>query len=167
LQWPVADGGIDTPILHEETFKRGKGAFYKQTYKESVELQEYSKDYPFIITTNRGLEHYNSGVMTRRTPNEQLITEDVLLIHPDDAKEYSINSGDMVCVESPRGITDIKARVSTAVKKGILSTTFHFPETRINNLTSDVCDSDTMCPEYKVVAARIIKKNVLNLSNLI
>ncbi|WMW22942.1 formate dehydrogenase subunit alpha [Methanolobus mangrovi] len=155
LQWPVADGGGDTPTLHEENFKRGKGAFYKQTYKETSELQEHSKDYPFIITTNRGLEHYNSGAMTRRTPNEQIVTEDVLLIHPDDAKEYSINNGDMVCVESPRGKTDIKARISTAVKKGILSTTFHFSEVMINNLTSDVCDSDTQCPEYKVVAARI------------
>ncbi|WP_205804345.1 formate dehydrogenase subunit alpha [Methanolobus halotolerans] len=157
LQWPVNDGGIDTPILHEETFKRGRGAFYNQTYKETSELQEHSKDYPFIVTTNRGLEHHNSGAMTRRTPNEQLITEDVLLIHPDDAKEYSIKSGDMVCVESPRGKTDIKARISTAVKKGILSTTFHFSEIMINNLTSDVCDSDTLCPEYKVIAARIRK----------
>ncbi|WP_292463970.1 formate dehydrogenase subunit alpha [Methanolobus sp.] len=157
LQWPVDDGGIDTPILHTETFKRGKGAFYKQTYKESVELQQHSKDYPFILTTNRGLEHYNSGAMTRRTPNEQLITEDVLLIHPDDAKEHSLNNGDMTCVESPRGKTDIRARISTAVKKGILSTTFHFPESMVNYLTSDVCDNDTMCPEYKVVAARIRK----------
>ena len=157
LQWPVADGGIDTPILHAGTFKRGKGAFYKQIYKETSELQEHSKDYPFIITTNRGLEHYNSGAMTRRTPNEQIVTEDVLLIHPDDAQEYSINNGDMVCVESPRGKTDIKARISTAVKKGILSTTFHFSEIMINNLTSDVCDSDTQCPEYKVVAARVKK----------
>ncbi|UGV41781.1 formate dehydrogenase subunit alpha [Methanococcoides orientis] len=157
LQWPVNYGGIDTPILHKEAFKRGRGAFYKQTYKETVELQEHSKDHPFIITTNRGLEHYNSGVMTRRTPNEQLIAEDVLLIHPDDAKEYLINSGDMVCVESPRGKVDIRARISTAVKKGILSTTFHFPEVMINNLTSDVCDGDALCPEYKVVAARIRK----------
>lgn len=157
LQWPVADGPIETPILHKETFKRGKGAFYKQTYKETLELQEYSKDYPFIITTNRELEHYNSGVMTCRTPNEQLLTEDVLLIHPDDAKEYLINDGDMVCVESPRGKVDLKSRISTAVKKGILSTTFHFPEIMVNNLTSNVCDSDALCPEYKVVAARIRK----------
>jgi formate dehydrogenase major subunit len=157
LQWPVDDGGIDTPILHTEAFKRGKGAFYKQTYKESVELQQHSKDYPFILTTNRSLEHYNSGAMTRRTPNEQLITEDVLLIHPDDAKEHSLNNGDMACVESPRGKTDIRVHISTAVKKGILSTTFHFPESMVNNLTSDVCDNDTMCPEYKVVAVRIRK----------
>jgi formate dehydrogenase, alpha subunit, archaeal-type len=157
LQWPVADDGGDTPILHAGTFKRGKGTFYRQTYKETSELQEHSKDYPFIITTNRGLEHYNSGAMTRRTPNEQIVTEDVLLIHPDDAKDYSINNGDMVCVESPRGKTDIKTRISTAVKKGILSATFHFSEIMINNITSDVCDSDTQCPEYKVVAARIRK----------
>ena len=43
------------------------------------------------------------------------------------------------------------------VKPGILFTTFHFPENMVNNITSSVCDGDTMCPEYKVVAADVEK----------
>ena len=51
----------------------------------------------------------------------------------------------------------MRARITDEVKKGILSTTFHFPEIMVNNITSDIHDSEAMCPEYKVVAVRIRK----------
>jgi formate dehydrogenase major subunit len=38
LQWPVQKGGIDTKILHTETFKRGKGKFHYFDFAESTEL---------------------------------------------------------------------------------------------------------------------------------
>ena len=95
--------------------------------------------------------------MTRRTGNIELSTEDLLLIHPEDAKNNAINDGDMVCVESPRGKVDVKALVTDEVKEGVLSTTFHFPEIMVNMVTSDVHDSEALCPEYKVVAVKIRK----------
>lgn len=167
LQWPVAPDGTDTKILHTTEFKRGKGKFEFNAWEETVELTEHAKDYPYILTTNRELEHYNCGAMTRRTANEQILQDDYLMIHPDDAKTNLINEGDYVCLESPRGKVDVKARITDQVKQGILSTTFHFPEIMINNITGDVHDSEAMCPEYKVVAVRIRKskgkhKNPIN-----
>ena len=47
------------------------------------------------------------------------------------------------------------AKVSDEVKPGILYTTFHFPEHLVNVVTSSECDEDTMCPEYKVIAADV------------
>lgn len=157
LQWPVAPDGTDTKILHTTEFKRGKGKFEFNAWEETVELKEHAKDYPYILTTNRELEHYNCGAMTRRTANEQILQDDYLMIHPYDAKTHLINEGDYVCLESPRGKVDVKARITDEVKQGILSTTFHFPEIMINNITGDVHDSEAMCPEYKVVAVRIRK----------
>ncbi len=157
LQWPVAPDGTDTQILHKTDFKRGKGKFEFNAWEETVELTEHAKDYPYILTTNRELEHYNCGAMTRRTANEQILQDDYLMIHPNDAKTHLINEGDYVCLESPRGKVDVKARITDEVKEGILSTTFHFPEIMINNITGDVHDSEAMCPEYKVVAVRIRK----------
>jgi len=157
LQWPVAPDGTDTQILHTVDFKRGKGLFEFKAWKETVELTEHAKDYPYILTTNRELEHYNCGAMTRRTANEQILQDDYLMINPNDAKNHLINEGDYVCLESPRGKVDVKARITDEVKEGILSTTFHFPEIMINNITGDVHDSEAMCPEYKVVAVRIRK----------
>jgi len=156
-QWPVLPDGTDTQMLHIEEFKRGKGKFHYFDWKESNEVATYSKDFPYIITTNRELEHYNCGAMTRRTGNVDILTEDVLLIHPDDANKEGIADGDFVCVESPRGKVDIKALITDQMKPGILSSTFHFPEVMLNIITSDEHCSEAMCPEYKVVSCRIRK----------
>lgn len=156
-QWPVAEGGQDTPILHTESFKRGKGLFVFNEFKETEEVVANAEKFPYILTTNRNLEHYNCGAQTRRTANVDIVSEDVIFIHPEDAEENGIQDADMVCVESERGKVDIKAKVSDEIKKGVLSTTFHFPEIMVNDLTSSVSDSIAMCPEYKVVSVRIRK----------
>jgi formate dehydrogenase major subunit len=157
LQWPVAKDGTDTQILHTSDFKRGKGYFEFHDWVETQELVSHAKEYPYILTTNRELEHYNCGAMTRRTANEELLKDDYLMINPEDAQANLINEGDYVCLESPRGKVDVKARITDEVKQGILSTTFHFPEIMINTITGDVHDSEAKCPEYKVVAVRIRK----------
>ncbi|MGB5402451.1 formate dehydrogenase subunit alpha [Robiginitalea sp.] len=157
LQWPVSPDGTDTKILHEQEFKRGLGYFEFHSWEESQEIQEHGKKYPYILTTNRELEHYNCGAMTRRTANEQILKSDYLMIHPKDAMENRIEEGDFVCLESPRGKVDVKARITDEVKPGVLSTTFHFPDIMVNTITSDIHDSEAMCPEYKVVAVRIRK----------
>jgi len=156
-QWPVTKNGFGAEILHRKGFKRGKGRFIFSDFKESEEIIQHGKEFPYIITTNRELEHYNCGTMTRRTANSEILKEDVLLINPEDALKHKIAEGDMVCVESPRGKVDIKAKITTDVKPGILSSTFHFPEMEMNNITSSISDVEAMCPEYKVVAVNIRK----------
>ena len=156
-QWPVLADGTDTRIIHVDGFKRGKGRFHYFDWKESRELVEYAETYPFILTTGRLLEHYNSGTMTRRTSNETIVSEDVLLIHPADAESRSISSGDLIKLSSARGEAEMKARVSEKVKPGVLYTTFHFPEIMVNTITGDACDEESLCPEYKVVAVNIEK----------
>ncbi len=156
-QWPVLPDGTDTEILHTETFKRGRGKFQVASWKESEEIVNHGTEFPYILTTNRELEHYNCGTMTRRTGNVEILTDDVLLIHPDDAAKHLIHEGDFVCIISARGKIDVKARITDEVRPGVLSSTFHFPEVRMNDLTSSVSDSEAMCPEYKVVAVNIRK----------
>jgi formate dehydrogenase major subunit len=156
-QWPVLPDGTDTEILHTDTFKRGKGKFEKASWKESRELEENKNEFPYILTTNRELEHYNCGTMTRRTNNAKILTEDVLMIHPDDAQKHHITDGDLVCISSARGKIDVKARITDEVMPGVLSSTFHFPEIKMNDITSSVTDADALCPEYKVVAVNIRK----------
>lgn len=165
-QWPVSKDGTDTQILHTETFKRGKGYFEYHPFQESHEIKKNGSEYPFILTTNRDLEHYNCGAMTRRTGNVEINTEDVLWIHPDDAAAKGIQDGDSVCLESPRGKVDIKAFVTDGVNKGVLSTTFHFPEIMVNNITSNEHCSESLCPEYKVVAVKMRKSKGMRHGNV-
>lgn len=156
-QWPVALDGTDTQILHTETFKIGKGKFAFNPFRETDEIINNKEKFPYILTTNRNLEHYNCGAQTRRTSNVELVTEDVIFIHPEDAAAHGIKDADFVCVESERGKIDIKAKVSDEIKQGVLSTTFHFPDVMVNDLTSDEHCSEAMCPEYKVVSVKIRK----------
>lgn len=155
LQWPVAEDGTDTQILHQDRFKRGKGKLVFVDFQESRELEKNQDRFPFILTTNRELEHYNSGSMTRRTDGNRLLGQDWLLIHPDDAGKKGIKDGDLVQLESDRGVISIRAKLSEKVQAGLLSTTFHFPEIMVNNITSDELDTEADCPEYKVVAVDV------------
>lgn len=156
-QWPVLEDGKSTEIIHLDEFKRGKGKFSYFDWIETKEITDHRDKYPYIITTNRELEHYNCGTMTRRTGNVAILSEDVLLISAEDAADNNIKEGDLVCVTSPRGKVDIKAKISDEVKPGVMSTTFHFPEIMVNLITSDVFDSEAKCPEYKVVSVNIRK----------
>ena len=151
-QWPVKDDGTDTKILHTSTFKRGRGRFHTWDFEETPELVANSAHYPYILTTGRLLEHYNSGTMTRRTPNSMLVSEDTLYVHPVDAEEKGVRTGDFVTIFSERGEATVKAEVTDVVKPGVIYTTFHFPEASINYLTSNIGDEFTLTPEYKVVA---------------
>ena len=151
-QWPVQPNGQDTPMLHIESFKRGKGKFHFYPYEQSNEVTTHGENYPYILTTSRDLVHYNAGTMTRRTANEQIMSEDVLLINAKDAKTKGIEKDGPVRLFSDRGEIQLNALISDKVKPGVLFTTFHFPELMINRVTSDEHDSETLCPEYKVVA---------------
>ena len=153
LQWPVAEDGTDTKYIHKDgAFKRGKGKFHNFDFEETPELVEHRVKYPFILTTARQLEHYNSGTMTRRTDNQTLSPSDYLEINPLDAGKKGLSAGDSVRIFSDRGSVEIPIKLNYTVKPGVVRTTFHQPDIFINIITGDVGDKETMTPEYKVVA---------------
>ena len=157
LQWPVKEDGTDTKILHEKEFKLGKGRLKYFDWKESAEIAENKKDYPLILTTSRVLQHYNAATMTRRTNNIDIVSEDVLLVHPNDAKKRELNTGDIGRLYSGRGEVALKVEVTDKVKEGIVFTTFHFPEHMVNMVTGHGKDEETKCAEYKVSSVEVQK----------
>jgi formate dehydrogenase major subunit len=48
----------------------------------------------------------------------------------------------------------LRARVTERVQPGVVYTTFHFPESGANVITTDNSDWATNCPEYKVTAVQ-------------
>lgn len=111
--------------------------------------------YPLVMVTGRRWAHYNSGSMTRRTRNLRLDADDRLDLHPDDAARHGLLDGDPVIVESRHGRARLTARTSREVAPGQVFCAFHFPASGVNTLTSDLGDTVTSCPEYKVTAVRL------------
>jgi predicted molibdopterin-dependent oxidoreductase YjgC len=157
LQWPVKEDGTDTKILHEKEFKLGKGRLKYFDWKESSEIEKNKNDYPLILTTSRVLQHYNAATMTRRTSNIDIVKEDILLVHPKDAKNRELNTGDIARLYSGRGEVALKVEVTDTVKEGVVFTTFHFPEHMVNMVTGYGKDEETKCAEYKVSSVEIQK----------
>ena len=85
--------------------------------------------------------------------------EDVLDIHPTDAEDRGISDRDWVGIQSRAGETVLRAHVTDRMQPGVVYTTFHFPESCANVVTTDSSDWATNCPEYKVTAVQIRKVN--------
>ena len=51
----------------------------------------------------------------------------------------------------------LRATISENVQPGVVYTTFHFPESGANVITTDSSDWATNCPEYKVTAVQVMK----------
>jgi formate dehydrogenase major subunit len=139
--------------MHVGEFVRGKGRFLLTEYVPTSE--RINKKHPLILTTGRILSQYNVGAQTRRTANIIWHDEDKLEIHPDDAERRGIRDGDWVGLESRAGSTVMRAFLSDRMPPGVVYTTFHFPGSGANVITTENSDWATNCPEYKVTAVEV------------
>ena len=76
-------------------------------------------------------------------------------INPVDAAALEIEDGETVKVASRRGTVQAEARISKTTPPGVVSMTFHYPETRTNVLTHAALDPIAKIPEFKVCAVKI------------
>jgi len=158
IQWPCNDAAPEgTPTMHVGQFVRGKGKFFVTEYVPTTERT--TRRYPLILTTGRILSQYNVGAQTRRTGNVAWAHADVLEIHPADAELRGIKQGDWVGVTSRSGEIVLPAEVTERVRPGVVYTTFHFPESGANVVTTENSDWATNCPEYKVTAVEVMQVN--------
>jgi len=156
IQWPCNDRAPEgTPIMHVDEFVRGKGQFMLTEYVPTRE--KVNGRYPLILTTGRILSQYNVGAQTRRTANNTWHAEDKLELHPHDAEERGIKEGDWVGVQSRAGETVMRALITPRVQPGLVYTTFHFPDSGANVITTENSDWATNCPEYKVTAVQVTR----------
>ncbi|WP_374624274.1 formate dehydrogenase subunit alpha [Devosia sp.] len=159
MQWPVPDAlSMGTPTMHVGGFVRGKGRFVLTEFVATTERA--TRRYPLLLTTGRILSQYNVGAQTRRTANTAWHSEDRLEIHPFDAEERGIRDGGFVTIASRVGATTLRARISDRMPQGVVYTTFHYPLSGANIVTTENSDWATDCPEYKVTAVEVTASNL-------
>jgi formate dehydrogenase (NADP+) alpha subunit len=157
IQWPCpTKDHPGTPILHAEKFTRGLGKFHAVQYRPPAEMPD--REYPFVLTTGRILQHYHTGTMTRRVEGlNHLVPEAFVEINPKDAARLDVSTGDFLKVASRRGEIKIKARVTVRVAQGEVFIPFHFVEASANVLTAANLDPVAKIPEFKVSAVNVSK----------
>ena len=161
VQWPCNDEHPEgTPVMHVDNFVRGKGKFMLTPFVPTEERA--NRKFPLLLTTGRILSQYNVGAQTRRTANRLWHAEDWLEVHPSDAEVRGIKDGTLVAVASRMGETTLRAKVSERMTPGVVYTTFHFPETAANVVTTEFSDWATECPEYKVTAVEVRPCNTMS-----
>lgn len=134
--------------------------------------QTSSPEFPYVATTHRLIEHYQSGAVTRNCPQlAELMPEMFVEISPNLASKLGINPGDYVIVSSARGEIKCKACVLPIIRPlkvngsevEIVGLPWHWgyqslaPGSTANDLTPYVGDPNTRIPEYKAFLCNVRK----------
>jgi len=156
LQFPVWDDQHPgTPFLFAERFPRGRAKFHPLDFRPAAETPD--REYPFVLTTGRVLEHWHGGSLTRHSRLDALYPEALMELHPEDAARLGVQDRATVRVSSRRGTVVLRVTVTPRTNPGIVFIPFHFREAAANLLTNDVLDPLAKIPEYKACAVRIAK----------
>ena len=103
--------------------------FYRlPTMYASIQKQDFSKDYPMILTSGRLVEYEGGGDETRSNPWLAELQQDMFVeINPRDANNLGVRDGAQVWVEGPEGAkVKVKAMLTNRVGEGVAFMPFHF-----------------------------------------
>ncbi len=105
-----------------------KQAYRLPTKYASIQKQDFSKDFPIVLTSGRLVEYEGGGDETRANPWLAELQQDMFCeINPVDANNSGIRDGSMMWVESPEGgRAKVKALVTERVAAGVVFMPFHF-----------------------------------------
>ncbi|EIE49590.1 formate dehydrogenase alpha subunit [Citreicella sp. 357] len=112
----------DYPTYDDRTFWR------VPTLYASIQKNDFSKDYPIILTSGRLVEYEGGGDETRSNPWLAELQQNMFIeINPRDANNLGVRDGSNVWVEGPEGgRVRVMAMVTERVGEGVAFMPFHF-----------------------------------------
>ncbi|MBQ0749679.1 MAG: formate dehydrogenase subunit alpha [Roseovarius sp.] len=98
------------------------------TMYASIQKNDFSQDYPIILTSGRLVEYEGGGDETRSNPWLAELQQDMFVeINPRDANNIGVRDGAQVWVEGPEGgKVKVMAMVTERVAEGVAFMPFHF-----------------------------------------
>jgi formate dehydrogenase major subunit len=136
----------------------GRGRIVPANLSPPDELPD--EDYPLVLSTGRVLEHWHTGSMTRRAGMLDAIEpEAVAFMAPREAGRIGLKAGDMIRIETRRGMLAVKLRADRDVPEGMVFMPFCYAEAAANLLTNPALDPFGKIPEFKFCAARVTAAN--------
>jgi predicted molibdopterin-dependent oxidoreductase YjgC len=161
------EGGLHWPCYDEN--QPGELFLHSRLWQEPVEgplapfsvvehdppVERPDAEYPFLLTTGRRLDSYNTGVQTGGY-SSPLRRGETLDMSPEDADRMALMNGDAVRVSSRRGSVVAPVRLDRSLRAGLVFMTFHFQDdVRVNLLTIDETDPKSGTAEFKACAVRV------------
>jgi assimilatory nitrate reductase catalytic subunit len=159
--WPCPS--IDhpgTPRLYEGgRFGHADGRAHMHAVEWRPAAEEPDAEYPLVLTTGRVVSQYLSGTQTRRIGAlVDQYPQPRCEMHPRLAAELGVADGDLVRVESRRGVATVRAQVVRTIRPDTVFVPFHWPLDRsVNNCTNRALDPVSKIPEFKICAVRVSK----------
>lgn len=161
IQWPCLPGELPTGVTQRRLFEDAK--FYHSDRKarfifEKPRPVEEPRDerFPFALLTGRGSSSQwhtqtrtgKSAILRKMSPKRAYAE-----LHPDDAKEMGVRSGQHLRIKSRRGTIFVHAFVTASVQRGQIFMPMHYQET--NKLTQASFDPYSRQPSYKFCAVDV------------
>jgi len=134
-QVPIHREPLHTPrpdlIAKYPTYEDQDNHYRVHTRFKSEQNPDLVKDYPYVITTGRMVEHMGGGAETRSSKYlSELQPEMYVEINPRLANDLGVRKGDMVIIESPEGgKIKVKAKITKRVDEKTVFLPFHFAGT--------------------------------------
>ena len=152
------EGDPGQPVVFTERFPTasGRAKFVPADIVPAAERPD--AEYPFVLITGRQLEHWHTGAMTRRASVLDAIEpEPTALVHPLDIDAIGAEPGDVVTIESRRGIISLYVRPDDGTPRGAVFVPFCFYEAAANLLTNPALDPFGKIPEFKYCAVKLMR----------
>jgi formate dehydrogenase major subunit len=152
------EGDPGQPVVFTDNFPTptGRGKFVPADIIPAAERPD--QQYPFVLITGRQLEHWHTGAITRRASVLDAIEpEPTASLHPLDLDAIGAKAGDVVTVESRRGIISLYARADDGTPRGAVFVPFCFYEAAANLLTNPALDPIGKIPEFKYCAVKVMR----------
>ncbi len=110
------------------TYEDRKSFYRLPTRYGSIQAQDFSKDYPLIMTSGRLVEYEGGGEETRSNPWLAELQQDMFVeINPGDANDIGVKHGEQIWVDGPEGGSiKVMAFVTPRVERGVVFMPFHF-----------------------------------------
>ncbi|QEL13504.1 molybdopterin oxidoreductase family protein [Limnoglobus roseus] len=157
--WPCpAEDHPGTPRLFADRFFHpdGKAKFLPVEHRPAGDTPDAA--FPYLFTTGRYKEHYNSGVQTRQVGELTKAKPGPLLqVHPTLARRHGIAGGNLVTLESRRGRAEFRVDVTPDIRPDTLFAPFHWGGREgANLLIGGFLDPVSRMPEFKLAAVRVV-----------
>jgi formate dehydrogenase major subunit len=152
------EGDPGQPVVFTDNFPTptGRGKFVPADIIPAAERPDH--EYSFVLITGRQLEHWHTGAITRRASVLDAIEpEPTASLHPLDLDAIGAKAGDVVTVESRRGIISLYARADDGTPRGTVFVPFCFYEAAANLLTNPALDPVGKIPEFKYCAVKVMR----------